>query len=1167
MANKTQKDILANLFFTAEGGGAEVAISGEKKVIAPEVRLYFLRYGLFSFDSNTEDEDLVNGNSSSSAIYRDENSKEENINSENEKHAVFIKEGKSQNLFLKEGEAGKGSENELEGEEDFNATLPEIQVLTVNSMPDLENFYVARTAVNPGYIYIMNDEDPDEYYELEINTVGELRHISWEYEKNRDANNEILDVRIPEKGEDLTNFKIIHANDDGSAKKVCVAYSPVQWSREYHYQLNTDRDKRLSRMKLIDCSGIQKEAEPDYENALAYNQVSALFHKHHAAATALQKTLHQIHVDEGKQDKIEQENPDEKNIFYEDMFITLDDPMGCAHDVNNATSEKILSHKALVEAIHSGESHKDAFDRLLREEYTAPTPDPNYQSMFSLALTTYHFIYNNNESSINYDGGKEGLDIGQVHPEDDTVVLRATGGYDSATIGLWGDNYYESPNIQIGLGHGASHDKLIGILGKQARENSRAIAMSYRNDLGVFLDSSYMKLDGYLDDYLGNTTGRLLDGRSDCLELLNNLIVNPIVFEKTLILKRHQQTDEDAWTKWVYKKTNEDNLDKYRGVGITSNVSGYEGINPFFAVMSVGINVTELGHKKLKTGYKILRVLKAKLKYLSSQIIIESTTVPDGFEKIPYNGKQNFLLSRMTKNIFFNKKVLLEFRDGDIVPKDIPGVFDLELDVLENDKHFTPRSQQHSKNLKNAGLSAKERLRRLLKTEVEIIKSSRGDHSINIATKGHTLEQKYKPVDVESNKYGRVEKFTTSRGYTGFFAMLEYVNFVNAIADYSENNSVKNMTNVGGSVVKTAEATTSLIDAFRKHLINEGGSSFSQTTKVLGAVGSVFTAGMCYWDAIEIFNKRDPDSGWAMVGAGAAFTVAAGVSITAAAITSSGAIAGSIATYGALLGLVGPVGWVAALVGVGFLLLSQMLKDTRLQTYFKYYLLSDYKTTGCFIKPNESPMAYNRRLYGYRHYMTNKDAPTPKLYADPSIATTLFLDLVTCSHMNLKVDDYITEKLWESAEYGVSYKVIAKQITGTFTYNKFFNNKDQVETKIFFLPNGFSGVKEELKDLKTKVKIVKDVNGNDAVEVSFKLDRVIRSQIKPSSLLLFTTRLAMDECGEAYFPHSINNDQRWLGAKVDVYKESRFASNFNEEEIEFVAGKMEDLKKKVTWKK
>ncbi|WP_148229664.1 toxin VasX [Cellulophaga algicola] len=600
MANDTQdkkqgeSDILAKLFFTAEGGGAKKAKSGEKSVIAPEVRLYFFRYGLFPYETGSFDTVRVTG-----SIYNEVT------------ELPKLKDSK------KETDKNKKKE-------EAPTILNDVEILKLKEVPKLENFYIARTALNPGYIYIMNDDDADNYFELQINEIGQIQHINWQYSKNKNSNGEVLDIRIPDG--DKNDFKIIYPNKDGSAKKIRIAYSPVQWSRAYHNELNTNKDKREKRMKLIDCSGIKKGQESSDPKVCYYKDVNAVYPISHSCATALKKALDQIHIDEEEQDEKEIENPDEKNLFYEDMFVTLHDPMGAAHDINNQVSEKILLHKALIEAIHSGESHQGAFQRLARGDFNAPAPKPEYQAMFSLALTSYHYVYNSNESTRSYNGNEEGSinDLRSVHYEDDEMITKTltSGGYDGLMAVSYTDPTYQVPNSQFwGTGRGTNPDKIIGILGKKVRETSREIAMSYRNDLGNLLSSDYMKEKGYLDDFLGNIDDRVLDGRCDHLDLMSNLILNPIEFEKTLILKRHHK-GPDKWTKWAYRVSDPDNIEEYKNGSITSQVSGYENLDPFFAVIAVTINVSKVVDKSSSTGLKLFKAFRSILKQLAGQNII-----------------------------------------------------------------------------------------------------------------------------------------------------------------------------------------------------------------------------------------------------------------------------------------------------------------------------------------------------------------------------------------------------------------------------------------------------------------------------------------------------------------------------------------------------------------
>ncbi|ADV48975.1 hypothetical protein Celal_1667 [Cellulophaga algicola DSM 14237] len=514
----------------------------------------------------------------------------------------------------------------------------------------------------------------------------------------------------------------------------------------------------------------------------------------------------------------------------------------------------------------------------------------------------------------------------------------------------------------------------------------------------------------------------------------------------------------------------------------------------------------------------------------------------------------------------YGGKPIFDLVDNDIILK-IDGATAVELDIKESDLHAT-WSKQHPNNPKYKHLSSSEKFNRILQSEVVIIESRRGHHELEIGVRGVKEE---KVAEVTRAKHEKAAKLFNSRGFKGFFVFLEFVNFNNAVATAIDKGDVKSITNAAGSAFKISEALMELQIAVIKHS-NEGKhiDIMTRNTKIVGAIGAVFTAGMCIWEANELFGKRDPDSAWAMVGASVAFTVSAGVSITGAVAAASGLLAAStVSSAVALLAWFGPLGWISALVGVGFLVLSQILTDSRLQTYFKFYLFSDYRVEGYMIGTTESPMDYNRRLYQSKSKLVDSDDENSEYYSNPQIAMALFLDLIVCNRMHLKIDGYDPRVLYTSKKEGFSQlEYRAKKIIATFSYIKFFNKKEQVKCKIFFFPNGLNSNGsngEELDEITPHIKVIIDPEKHDAIQVTINLS-TITNRIGRASKILFTTRLNINEKTGNSFPQSIEEGkERWLGALLTVYEQSTYKVPFEDDVIEFKAGTLNELKKENTW--
>ncbi|WFO16524.1 hypothetical protein M601_001540 [Cellulophaga baltica 4] len=1093
-----------------EGGGRTFDFSSQKlELIAkdePAIKLHFLRFGLFDrngSDSNTEN------------VKAPKNKYEEE---ENKAILLQEKEWKSVNV---NGEVVI-AENQ---KNDPGIPIDEVEVIAVNGMPKIENFYTARTILNAGYVYIMNADDSNDYYELEVDEDGTFQHIDWGYNIGEDGKH--LDFRKAS-GERSTYKEM-----DPSIKSVWVAYSRVQWSRDYHTLLNTNVQKRKERMLLVTTTGIKKGQT--VKNALPYHEVKAVYKSKPNSVPPLETTLKNIHEQEEKEDLEKKEN-----LIFEDQFITLHDPVGCAMDIDNVVTAKAMRHKAFIEALHSGETHAQAITRLKNKIFEAPAPKPDYNALFSLALTTYKMVYDgNNAKTIGmYDGKEYGNNYLEVHPEDTTINRRIT---KAGTVST-------SENVKFAIGKGLDHKKLINILGVEQRKSLRTIVFEYREDLGNYLKSDYTKLT--LENYLHNIEERTVGGRAIILELLDNLFMNPYYYERTLLLSQHYKGEDDAWTQWVYDLLDQENKDS--SSSITSKAPGFEKLDPLHALVaaSISLNMNEVKDQSSKLSHKLAKVLRSNLKYLSKQVF-NAKEYKGAFYKA-IEKRQIILLSMLNKNLSLKidgqKVDLFGTRKGDVyLQLDKIGV------VLDPDYN---RSNLYS--------GKKEDVLYMLQKDVEVISSKHGNHNLGLKVAEPIDENTFK----RNLRNTKAAKILNGKAFNGVFAILEIINLLNAFTAANDDPSVKTSLKTLESAVKLTEAILLVQKAFVNDAKSYKAILAGQRSSYFGAVGAVFTSAMCFWDASDAFAKKDQDSGAAFFGAGIAFGVSAGVAITTVAAASGTAIGAGIAGVGTALMLTGPVGWVAALVGCGLLLAAQLYKDTDLETYYKTFLLSDHAN----IYPNgETPMQYTNRLLLDETAIKLVDPKaTDALYLKNSYyASALLMDLLVCTNAQFKVEDNLpleTSVPRNPMDDSIRYKLTATAFSATMTYYKFFNNINQVEYKVYYLHYGILSSKlspEELA-LKRSVYLAKDEKKNDAIQIKFQVPEEFHKGIHRGSQLLFVTRLSIDEGSNNYFPHKLDKGDRWLGALVQL-QENNNSKGIMNQNITFKTGTMAELKEPKTW--
>ncbi len=402
-------DIIETLTFTVKGGGAESKEEPKLDIKKPGVYLHFLRLGLFDKNAKSENEQEVNYTTSI---------EEEAIPvlTVEQQRLIRIKDNLLESRLIKiDNTRVVKTVNKYENYEEKEISLDEVNTYGIQGLPSLDNFYLHPTSLNTGYIYLINDEDPNDYYELHVDEFGNLNHIDWKYKRNIGNDGKVLDVRVP--SGDTVKSKRIHP----PGKKLWIAYSPTQWSRAYHTELNADREKRKKRMKLFDCVAIKKETQQsetstngqlngkenkneDYNiKPLSYKEVETIYStKNDIRASALQQTLHEIHADEKRED--EKGN----NDAFEDLFFIIQDPIGTAQDVAAILDEAQDKHRATVESIQTGEDENEIFDRLQsKSEENSNFINTEYgqqaNALFTNALTLYKLINCDNKIKDKYE--------------------------------------------------------------------------------------------------------------------------------------------------------------------------------------------------------------------------------------------------------------------------------------------------------------------------------------------------------------------------------------------------------------------------------------------------------------------------------------------------------------------------------------------------------------------------------------------------------------------------------------------------------------------------------------------------------------------------------------------------------------------------------------------
>ncbi|MCG7501358.1 hypothetical protein MHM83_05710 [Tenacibaculum sp. Mcav3-52] len=435
---KEYKEVIAEYFFECTGGGVTKPVASPKKeVLKKGIKLHLFRYGFFEKKS-TED----------TAIDLD---------------------------------------GILEGKKKYS--VDEVKVAN-SKIPEVENFYLARTFLRLGYIYIIDKNDNNKYKEYQVDESGKLKGIVWTKDNNGDIRKATGNAR-----------PFITINRPG---EYYITYSPVQWSKTFFNEINGSDEKKQKFMQIVNCTGIEIGCSPESDEVVSYKDVKVVSFKEHLQRREFRDNLREIHVDEKEQ------TDEGENSFYEDMFITLNDPIGCANDIGSVLVTKHQKHEAIIESIQTGQSEEDIFARIEKGENRSGTfsdYEEQVNGLFSTALTTYQLIYNDEKMK---------------------------------------EEYAETTD----------KDKLLKILAVKERKELRKVISNIRGDFGTFLSNDYYKC--YLPLYTEGGNQAVFEGNYIVASHLEVLSAHPHDKDRHLDLKKDYTGKEDSWKDFYTKMLEND---------------------------------------------------------------------------------------------------------------------------------------------------------------------------------------------------------------------------------------------------------------------------------------------------------------------------------------------------------------------------------------------------------------------------------------------------------------------------------------------------------------------------------------------------------------------------------------------------------------------------------
>ncbi|PRY93869.1 hypothetical protein BY457_12162 [Marinilabilia salmonicolor] len=1044
--------VVGQYFFEVEVAGLKSERSPTLEALKPGIDLHFYRYGLFPESAKSSDEE----------------------------YPVLS--------FNKDGEQVKHPEEVKPG-----------------GAPSVDGFFYGRTVLNPGYLYVFDANNENLWYEYEVDGFGRYIPVLWaqnkengKYKDAREANGNALDY--------LT-FK--------TDTELWVAYSPVQWSIDYHQSIRSDAEKRQNRMLKIKCTGFKKDEASSNSDILPFDEVETIYWNEESHFPLwFNKKIDSCRAN------FERDLKKESDPVKEDMHITLYDSVGCALDINQELGFKNIEFRALVENIKTGQPVDYIKKKLMNEEMDIPLISDEHYHLFLLALTCYQMVYSTRENTEKYDGGKPGVNFYDTHyPHHLEAQNRAdakrrklkrknrsySSGYSNGYQNLGRaiqETQYSAPNRvgqEIFIGYGLDRQKVEGILGIEDRQKLRNQIEKCRDKLGDFLKSAYFK--GVLDDYLHNTEVGKLDGMAGFSVILSNLFVAPADVERHLLLPQHRKKD-DQWKQWICALG--DDKTKSQEVintGIKSKSPRYQSKDPLHALMSSDIELQTTSQEQRGIAVKMAAFMKAQLNFMSEQAI--ELKEFDGKPVVRATDVKKFVVKKLQTKYKYKGSPIILLRRSEIYAQLNAFGYDLDKTYVKiapyNGRKDWLRIYQNSENV----TVSIEDGRKMIEFPVE-------------------YDRELSNTELNLNKLNhKAAKILNSGSFNGFMAGVQMLNMYSTVSELESNRFWKSFLSTGGAAADLTEAVINVQKAQMAASGIQGGivDVLRQRAKVFGAIGGFATAGICIWDAVDAFSQGDVDAGVAWIGAGVSYGVAT-----------------VMTTFCSGMAMAGPVGLIAAAAGFGLFVLANELTDDELEEYFKNFLLGDRIA---FAKDTaESPAQYNLRILSNRRRLmgSNPDEEYLETLMNPYDALAWLYDLIVCPVMTFKVKNYEALSSYYNTPYasGSINSYVFKSFKITMEFNRFFNEYSSIESHAYLFIDGFKrGESEELKEGRNYAIYVYPDNRKQLM-VDLYIPYEYLGELKTQSDLLFAVRIDNSLSQRPSFPFILNEEKRYLGAIADL---------------------------------
>ncbi len=999
----------------------------------------------------------------------------------------------------------------VEDRTDDNFTLSDVDASNGNLTSD-EYFIVARTPLSKGYVYLFNADDPNDFHELEVDMVGNLSHVIWGGNNLKEDGSTPKNCRKKEKA--TSNYMLIVKEESDTYKKYWIGYSPVQWSYEYHDSVlnSSDEEKLQKQMILVECKGIAKGQEEAEEDVLPYNKVGIAYYKDEGKQR-IKQTLRQVMHTEA----IEEARGG--NDIYEDMFISLNDPIGAADDIADELSLQIIKKEALLESIQTGRDQEEVFKRIRRGVAAPKATEEEIQigAMVNLALTQYKFIYDSDEMIDDYDGGR------------------------------------------IGYGAGVYKPKLINILGVNERKEQREKIRQLQNILGNLLETDFFK-----NAYQAHENGSklvIIEGKKSAIRFYKLLAIKPHLQDKAFDLKNDEEIDtqwdhliieslQEEGQDWsVYNVLNkvvdldEETIEEGKRNALSEKIASFirESLEAYsqFAMEDVVIksklrrstkNSSINGGEGIDVANKTTAATKSYLSEYeqNAKVTVSETVTHESVETITHESvktvnvqsKLELTVKRLNKIHVYGED-MFEVRGYEVRKKVHEGGWRIDDGKVVAGKYAGEKDVYRWVQTDSPALVLKETAHGhhvfdipVTKEVEKVIKTQE-----NVVTRTEEVVSHTEPTIMGT----KVKALLDGAPFRGVVALLQVFNIGAAMRTFSQEPSFKHFGSFVGVAADLTSATSYFLETALKTIVNDSAiTSLGKFAAGANIVGSGVTVVMCTWDACLCFNARDNDAGLAWSGAAAAFSV-----VTAEAV--------SLFVGG---GSFGPWGWVAGGVGAGLVFLAYYLTDKPIEMFFKNNALSDQID---FARAEEDTVGmFNKKFYNNRNTLC-PDTDYQK-WNDFKFAVAHFTDLMVSGTVCFNVKKLINTSTTDSSlaqtflysKHETIKTGFIKELNIGICFKQFLQTTDQFACKFYFLKDGFGGECKEM-EMYPDIEIEE---GNETmppiVKIDVKIAYYYTKQYTQKSKILLACALSLGD-GQ-FYPTKYNDETRLLGAYFSVYE-------------------------------